>query len=91
MTMMIKSLALGAGFAALAAAAPVNAQLPSGKRVAFLVGVREYDHSKLSELKFTEADVTATATLLSDAGYRTRGPEFVEEGIEHVAMDKRLR
>jgi predicted GNAT family N-acyltransferase len=34
---------------------------------------------------------TYALQLYLDAGYRTRGPEFVEEGIEHVAMDKRLR
>jgi hypothetical protein len=25
-----------------------------------------------------------------DAGYEERGPAFTEEGIEHVAMEKRL-
>jgi predicted GNAT family N-acyltransferase len=34
---------------------------------------------------------TYALQLYLDAGYRTRGPEFVEEGIEHVAMDKRLK
>jgi predicted GNAT family N-acyltransferase len=33
---------------------------------------------------------TYALKLYLDAGYSTRGPEFVEEGIEHVAMDKRL-
>jgi predicted GNAT family N-acyltransferase len=33
---------------------------------------------------------TYALSLYLDAGYRSRGPEFVEEGIEHVAMDKRL-
>jgi predicted GNAT family N-acyltransferase len=33
---------------------------------------------------------TYARQLYLDAGYRERGPEFVEEGIEHVAMDKRL-
>jgi predicted GNAT family N-acyltransferase len=33
---------------------------------------------------------TYALQLYVDAGYKTRGPEFVEEGIEHVAMDKRL-
>ena len=33
---------------------------------------------------------TYALRLYLDAGYRTRGPEFVEEGIEHVAMEKQL-
>jgi predicted GNAT family N-acyltransferase len=33
---------------------------------------------------------TYAEKLYLDAGYRERGPKFVEEGIEHVAMDKRL-
>jgi ElaA protein len=33
---------------------------------------------------------TYTRRLYLDAGYEERGPEFVEEGIEHVAMGKRL-
>jgi ElaA protein len=33
---------------------------------------------------------TYARRLYLDAGYEARGPEFVEEGIEHVAMGKRL-
>jgi predicted GNAT family N-acyltransferase len=33
---------------------------------------------------------TYARRLYLDAGYDERGPEFVEEGIEHVAMGKRL-
>jgi predicted GNAT family N-acyltransferase len=33
---------------------------------------------------------TYARQLYVDAGYEERGPEFVEEGIEHVAMGKRL-
>jgi predicted GNAT family N-acyltransferase len=33
---------------------------------------------------------TYARQLYLDAGYEERGPEFVEEGIEHVAMGKRL-
>lgn len=33
---------------------------------------------------------TYARRLYLDAGYEERGPEFVEEGIEHVAMAKRL-
>jgi predicted GNAT family N-acyltransferase len=33
---------------------------------------------------------TYARQLYIDAGYEERGPEFVEEGIEHVAMGKRL-
>ena len=33
---------------------------------------------------------TYARQLYLDAGYEERGPAFVEEGIEHVAMGKRL-
>jgi predicted GNAT family N-acyltransferase len=33
---------------------------------------------------------TYALKLYLDAGYAPHGPEFVEEGIEHVAMDKRV-
>ncbi len=33
---------------------------------------------------------TYARRLYLDAGYEERGPEFVEEGIEHVSMGKRL-
>jgi predicted GNAT family N-acyltransferase len=34
---------------------------------------------------------TYALRLYLDAGYEERGPAFVEEGIEHVAMGKRLQ
>jgi predicted GNAT family N-acyltransferase len=33
---------------------------------------------------------TYARRLYLDAGYEERGPKFVEEGIEHVAMGKRI-
>jgi predicted GNAT family N-acyltransferase len=33
---------------------------------------------------------TYAKELYQDAGYEVRGPPFTEEGIEHVAMEKRL-
>ena len=33
---------------------------------------------------------TYARSLYEQAGYYERGPIFVEEGIEHVAMEKRL-
>jgi predicted GNAT family N-acyltransferase len=33
---------------------------------------------------------TYAKALYADHGYRQRGPEFTEEGIEHVAMEKVL-
>jgi predicted GNAT family N-acyltransferase len=33
---------------------------------------------------------TYARRLYLDAGYEERGPEFVEEGIEHVAMGKQI-
>jgi TPR repeat protein len=44
---------------------PVGAA-PDGKRYALLVGVREYDHARLPELKHTEHDVEELATILRD-------------------------
>ena len=41
----------------------------AGKRYALLVGVREYDHSDLAALKYTENDVEELALVLTDAGY----------------------
>jgi TPR repeat protein len=52
--------------ALLACAAPANA---AGKRYALLVGVREYDHADLGELKYTENDVEELAVVLKDSGY----------------------
>ena len=53
----------------------------------------------LSDRVALEADAEAISLhaqtyarrLYLDAGYEERGPEFVEEGIEHVAMGKRLQ
>ena len=33
---------------------------------------------------------TYALSLYMEAGYEERGPAFMEEGIEHVAMEKRL-
>jgi predicted GNAT family N-acyltransferase len=33
---------------------------------------------------------TYAKALYQEAGYQERGPAFTEEGIEHVAMEKRL-
>ena len=48
-------------------AAPASAQ--DGKRYAVLVGVNDYDHAKLAQLKYAEADATALRDLLKAAGY----------------------
>lgn len=52
---------------ALLVSTPVGAE--EGKKYALLVGVKEYDHFKLSPLKYTENDVTELAQLLRPAGF----------------------
>src|SRR5262249_44763357 len=54
---------------ALTVALPASAAA-QGKRYAVLVGVKEYDHSSLSNLEYTENDVVALARLLRPAGYQ---------------------
>jgi formylglycine-generating enzyme required for sulfatase activity len=38
---------------------------PKGKKYAFLVGVKSYDHAKLADLKYTENDIAELAEVLS--------------------------
>src|SRR5262245_3456137 len=40
-----------------------------GRKLAFLVGVKEYDHEELSALDYPERDVDEFATVLKDADY----------------------
>src|SRR5262249_24529974 len=42
---------------------------PEGKKVALLVGVKKYKKDQLSDLKFTENDVSDLASLLKLDGY----------------------
>jgi predicted GNAT family N-acyltransferase len=54
--------------------------------------LREADHVALrhgAEAISLHAQ-TYALRLYVDAGYEERGPAFTEEGIEHVAMEKRL-
>jgi hypothetical protein len=48
---------------------PGWSQGAKGKKYALLVGVKEYNHNKLPDLKYTENDVTELAGLLRPAGY----------------------
>ena len=48
---------------ALAVAAPAT-QPPAGKKYAVLVAAKEYDHSALKPLKYTENDVVELAAVL---------------------------
>ena len=57
---------LGSVFVALTAALPAA----RADRYALLVGVREYDKNELTNLNYTEDDVTALAQVFQDAGYR---------------------
>jgi formylglycine-generating enzyme required for sulfatase activity len=69
----MRSALLGTGLCLLAAAlillGPGFAEPPKGEKVALLVGVKEYDHSKLPNLKFTDNDVEELAEVLRQAGY----------------------
>src|SRR5262249_60484906 len=47
-----------------------HARAGKGKRYALLVGVKEYDHQALSNLKWTENDVVELGKLLRRGGYR---------------------
>jgi hypothetical protein len=58
----------------LGAAPPAWGQSrPAGKRLALLVGVKEYDHSKFPDLKFTENDVEALSVVLTGRSARFSG------------------
>src|SRR5207253_144408 len=50
---------------------PALAQEAKGKKYALLVGVKDYDHSSLSPLKYTENDVNEFAKVLKgkEAGF----------------------
>jgi len=51
----------------------VNAQSSGpGRKLAFLVGVTEYDHDQLANLRFCENNVTDLNDVLKAQGYRTR-------------------
>jgi TPR repeat protein len=49
--------------------APAAAQELPARKVALLVGVKEYAHHNLSALRYTENDVTELAVLLKKGGY----------------------
>src|SRR5436853_7007434 len=46
------------------------AKPPAGRKVAVLVGVRHYSHSKLNDLTYTENDAAELADVLRSAGFR---------------------
>jgi uncharacterized caspase-like protein len=58
-----------AALVVLAALPALRAQDAEPKRYAVLVGVNRYQHPKLPELQFAEADVTDLGNVLRDAGY----------------------
>jgi formylglycine-generating enzyme required for sulfatase activity len=53
----------------LGALVPGWSQETKGKKYALLVGVRSYDHNKLTDLKYTENDAEETAKVLTEAKY----------------------
>jgi TPR repeat protein len=61
---MLSRLALCAAALSILTAGPASAQVVAGKKYALLVGVREYRHAKLPDLKHTENDVVELANLL---------------------------
>jgi formylglycine-generating enzyme required for sulfatase activity len=53
----------------LGALLPGWSQETKGKKYALLVGVKSYDHNKLSDLKYTENDAEEMANVLTEAKY----------------------
>src|SRR4051794_31876048 len=45
-----------------------GAKVEAGKKYALLVGIKEYEHNKLADLKHTENDVEQLATVLAESG-----------------------
>src|SRR5262245_53828453 len=63
-------LVLGLILALSSSSAPGQpARAPQGKKYALLVGVKEYDHANLPDLKHTENDVEELAKVLEQAGF----------------------
>ena len=54
----------------LAVVAPARAD-DEGKKYAVLVGVNEYDHAKLDQLRYAEADAAELRDVLQANGYET--------------------
>jgi hypothetical protein len=48
---------------------PRDREGPAGVKVALLVGVTEYDHARLDDLKYAGRDVEEMAALLRQNGY----------------------
>ena len=62
---------VGTAFAVVLASTTPSAAQDDGQRYAVLVGVNEYDHAKLSPLKYAENDATAMRDVLKAGGYDT--------------------
>src|SRR4051812_629859 len=52
-----------------ALALPLLAQSPGGQKYAVLVGINHYQHDRLRDLQYAEADATEMADVLKAAGY----------------------
>src|SRR5262245_5483546 len=61
---------------------------PQGKKLALLVGVKDYDHNDLTTLKHTENDVEELATILQS---QRAGFKVVVLTSTRGARDKKLR
>jgi formylglycine-generating enzyme len=58
---------------------------PSGRKLAFLVGVNQYRHAKLDKLEFAEQDVNEMRSLLREQGYAVvllKGEEASKQQID---------
>src|SRR5262245_2979185 len=68
--MLVRTLTCLSLFSGLLATGEVaRAQPPQGKKYAILVGVKQYSHDSLRDLKHTENDVEELGKLLGDGGF----------------------
>jgi uncharacterized caspase-like protein len=67
-----------------------RADAPAGKRYALLVGVKDYEHAKLPDLKFTEADVEELYAVLRrpSAGFARSGVRLLTTSRGKKAADR---
>ena len=66
---VIGLLAAATGMTAARRSAEAQENLPAGRKLAFLVGIKKYDHAALHDLDFPENDVTELAGLLKSQNF----------------------
>src|SRR5262245_22854824 len=62
---------LSFGLAALFWSKAVAQEVSTGRKFAFLVGVKRYDHGSLQDLEYAEEDVEGLNKVLRSQGYST--------------------